>query len=321
MKRTSMTLVLLLGCALAFCQPRPSIGKKFYTTLNKGFEAYYLKHDFKLAAGYFDEAFKVKEPDIYSIFKVADIYFREKQYEQFLKLREKGILLGHRYSRDLAMQDSAYLVLNKVPYYKTYQQKADSLYRVFCSHVDLEFTQMLYRLLGADQLSRDPKRPDARNKAWLDLMHYADSVNYFMFKEHIAFYGAPKMNEIGWETTVYLNLFYKHIVNEYDSAWGNYFLKNYFEEQYALGNLPNTFIPDKMDRDIGGWNGQEQVFGFFTKLNDEGVRTYDVIQNLQTVDSLRTAYDLPVLAVDALINGLKLPVGYKLYDRYTVLGR
>lgn len=319
-KRMLLILLCLLFCFRAGSQPVSS-GKKYYTALNKGFEAYYLRHDFTLATHYFDEAFTAKVPDIYSIFRVADIYFKEKQYEKFLKLREKGILLGHHFSRDIANQDSAHHVLATVPYYKTFQRKADSLYTVFRSHVDLEFTKMMYRLLGTDQLPRGLNMKDPMEKKWDDLMHYADSINYFMLKEHIAFYGAPDMNNIEWETMGYLTLFYMHIANDWDSAWGNGFLTRYFKEQYQRGNLPNTFIPEKMDREIGGRDGNEQVFGFFTKWNEEGIETYDVIQNLATVDSLRTAYDLPVLAVDAQLRDLKLPEGYKLNDRYTVLGR
>lgn len=324
-KRISIVLFGLL-CYMNGSSQTVSVGKKFYTALNKGFEAYYLHHDFKLATKYFDEAFEVREPDIYSIFRVADIFFKEKQYEKFLKLREKGILLGHHVVRDLATVDSSYHVLNTVPYYKTFQEKRDSLYNVFRSHVNLDFTEMIFSLYGADQLPRGNddymrKHIITDFKLYNEILGYADSINYFNLKDHITRYGAPKMNEIEWESMNNLGLFYLHVRPDLDTAWGNSFLTRYFKQQYELGNLPNTIIPEKMDREAGGhWPG-EVLFGFYTKLNKDGIETYDAIQNIATVDSLRTAYDLPVLAVDAQMKDLKLPEGYKLNDRYTLLGK
>jgi hypothetical protein len=324
-KRIFIMLLCLLCYTKASSQP-VSIGKKYYASLNKGLEAYFLHHDFKLATKYFDEAFKVKEPDIYSVFRIADIFFKEKQYEKFLKLREKGILLGDHMGYDLSKLDSAHKVLIAVPYYKIFQQKKDSLYTVFKANLDLNFTELIYMLLGTDQFPRGSneylhKGIVKDTKLFNQLLNYADSINYFNLKDYITKHGAPKMNRIEYQAMSNLNLFYMHIRPDVDSAWGNGFLTRLFKEQYELGNLPNTFIPVKMDRDIGGWDGNEQVFGFFQRMNSAGEMTYDAIQNLATVDSLRTAYDLPVLAVDAQLNNLKLPEGYKLNDRYTVLRR
>ncbi len=283
-----------------------NIGSKYYRLINQGLEGYYLHNDIKYADSCFKESLKISPPTVVTADQITDIYLSEKDYENAFLFLKYRIMLENSYPvkpEDRGIKE----IIEQVGKDRFYTE-IDSCAKLYKLNYDIEFTKLMYEILGRDQMVRDFNMhkvvKDKRERT--ELIVLGDSTTYFMLKTYIEENGCPNIRFLdGLMVDMCILTWFMHLPQYNDSVWGNGFFYNLFEEQYRLGRLPNYIIPYGIEKNaIGNYK-----FGLFTPIDEV---------ELELVDSLRTAYDLPILAVDAKIKSFKLPQNYKINDKYTV---
>ena len=291
--------------SLAFAQN--SIGDKYYTLVNKGYEEFYLFENIAKADSFFEEAYKIRKPIFYDADDIVKVYIAAKDINGYIK-SQKWL---YEAAGSTAIEDTSsemYKALIKSDVYtnglKMIQNHIGNLETLFMAKVS--------ELVGVDQFVR--QLPKTMNTA--NLTHFADSFNYSKLVHEIDIMGFPSMSKLDNVTLDKLSLLYMHWSPEMDSIYGNKYFEKLYTKEYAKGNLPNTIIPKRIERNA--INEGDQLFGFYTK-NINGKKYYEPIKDIKLVDSLRMQYGLPILAIDAIQNNIELPNNYIVNDKYTYL--
>jgi|GEM_PF-1956114 len=300
-----LVLFILLIPSLAFSQN--SIGDKYYALINKGYEAFYLAGNIVKADSFFEEANKIRKPISYDAINIAKVYIAANDINGYIK-SQKWV---YETAGSTLIEDTSskmYIALKKSDVYSNRRNMIQN-HQGFYSTL---FMAKVNELLGIDQFVRQLPKTEYNSELFL----FADSFNYAKLVEEIDNWGFPSILNIDNVTLDRLSLLYMHCSPRNDSIYGNKYFEKLYTQEYNKGNLSNTLIPKRIERNA--INEGDQLFGFYTKrLN--GKKFYEPIKDIKSVDSLRMQFGLPILAIDAIQNNIELPNNYSVNDKYTYL--
>src|SRR5690606_5482352 len=243
---------------------------------------YYLHNDMKYADSCFKESLKISQPTVVTARQVKAIYLLEKDYENAFLFLKYGIMLDNSYPvkpDDPGIKE----IIAQVGEDRFYKE-IDSCIKLYKQNYDIEFTKLMYEVLGRDQMVRD-FNIDKYIKNVGNLLTLADSTNYFRIKTYIEEKGCPNIRLLdGLMVDMCILTWFIHIPYYNDTFGEDRFFYNLFEEQYRLGRFPNYIIPHRIER--SNFDGSN-TFGFFTTYTENGTREYAAIENIELVDSIR----------------------------------
>lgn len=309
----------------------------YYNLKNAGDDYLYHLKDTTNALLFYDSAFNYFVANFDSTFcelnqdliKFHGTQGNSKKVYEYIKY---GIMVNHfndkpeYYTPTARRKLEEYKVFRNSEYWKLFIKEHDSLYRVAVSGLNWELLSEYLAIAKIDQIARQDELSRTKqlcidsgyeyDKIAKVLMNDFDKINLLKVVNLIKENGFLNYSETGGKMGIYNNVLlhsFSSCFKDSSLVWTYKFIDSLLLNNVFLGRYPSSFYAFFKDRSYSYHCKGPQKYG--TWSGGSKVIIYG-LQDVENVDKLRFEIGLPPLYIQSLMDGFKLPKGYKIPEKY-----
>lgn len=307
----------------------------YHNLKNTGADYLYYNRDTGKALQFYDSAFNYFVINFDSSFceLIPELYRLHASQGNSKKVYEylrKSIQINHSNEKPEYFipfnKDDNYKVFRNSRYWQLFINEYDSLYKSATSMLNWELMSEYKSISQIDQIARQGQLAKTEqlcldssydyDKIGWALMYDIDKINLLKVINLIKENGFLKYSETGGKIGVYnFVLFHSFSSCQRDTSlrWTYDFLDSLLFSNVLIGNYPPQLYAAFKDRSYAYSCNKPQKYG---NWSGGSKKIINGLQDIENVDKLRYEIGLPSLCIQSLMDGFKLPEGYKIPNKY-----
>lgn len=275
---------------------------EYYSHTNEA-SRFYLNGQYKEALESYHEAFERNTPFHNHLITATECAAIIDSNRIAIELLKTAILQGVEY--EAVIELGIIHDLQKEPEWLELKEQYPELRREFFSTINIDLYSELIRMKAKDELLRPYSRDSTARNILMEV--YKTNMNKLL--NLTAQYGFPGHQAVGYYSEITYTILL-HGTPEIEKRKDKHEIDSLLKKEVHEGNfLPFYYATWK---DMGLWrNEQKQIYGIINQVDENGLRQFDPIDDITTVDQLRKSIYLESLEDYAYRIGIELPSGYK----------
>lgn len=335
--RLFILITILTFSNITFGQEVNSKVRQYYSLKNEGDDYLYFKKDTSMALIMYDSAFKYFSAnfdtsycELYQV--LINLHATQKNSKKVYNYLRYGIQVYHINEKPEHYLPAAWGNREEFKYFRNseywnfFLKEYDSLYKSSTSTLNWELLSEYTSVSKMDQIVRVGDMTKigqlcrdsgySIDKITSALIGDIDKLNLLRVIELIRKNGFLKYSETGGKIGIYNNVLFHSFSScnrDQSIIWTYYFLDSLLLSNVLVGKYPSSLYAFFKDRSYAYSCEKPQKYGNWS--GGSGV-IIQGLQDIENVDKLRNEIGLPPLFIQSLIDGFKLPKGYKIPEKY-----